>query len=197
MGKKLSESSPEPEPTVPRTLTNSEHKPHKKKKNKNKHKDEDGSGTGSSSHKRRHVETEEVVEEAKKGKEEEKKKKKNKEREANGAGENGKIDEEVRDGNVVVSGKGVKDDKYKPVESFGDSKLPEEVIECCKGFKKPSPIQSRAWPFLLDGRDFIGIAATGSGTSFDFVRVFLGVFMCFGYGNSYYCVFYTLIYVEY
>ncbi|KAF9612365.1 hypothetical protein IFM89_039192 [Coptis chinensis] len=42
-------------------------------------------------------------------------------------------------------------------------KLPEEVLECCKGFNKPSPIQSHAWPFLLDGRDFIGIAATGSG----------------------------------
>ncbi|KAK9123685.1 hypothetical protein Sjap_013287 [Stephania japonica] len=49
---------------------------------------------------------------------------------------------------------------------FGDdvkeSKLPEKVLQCCNGFNVSSPIQSHAWPFLLDSRDLIGIAKIGS-----------------------------------
>lgn len=82
-------------------------------------------------------------------------------------------DEEVGEekksfGGVVVSGKNSGDSKYSPLNSFADSKLPDNVLECCKGFAKPSPIQSHAWPFLLDGRDFIGIAQTGSGKTLAF-----------------------------
>ncbi|KAK8950363.1 DEAD-box ATP-dependent RNA helicase 5 [Platanthera guangdongensis] len=69
---------------------------------------------------------------------------------------------------VVVSGKGVKDSKYRALGSFADSGLPAEVVDCCKNFTNPSPIQAHAWPFLLDGRDFIGIAATGSGKTLAF-----------------------------
>ena len=35
-------------------------------------------------------------------------------------------------------------------------------------FKSPTPIQSAAWPFLLSGRDVIGIAETGSGKTLAF-----------------------------
>lgn len=70
------------------------------------------------------------------------------------------------DGKVVTTGKNVEEAKYKPLKSFTESKLPDNVLECCKNFKNPSPIQSHAWPFLLDGRDFIGIAKTGSGRFF-------------------------------
>jgi len=35
-------------------------------------------------------------------------------------------------------------------------------------FKKPTPIQSAAWPFLLSDRDVIGIAETGSGKTLAF-----------------------------
>ncbi|KAI3453858.1 hypothetical protein Pfo_010521 [Paulownia fortunei] len=77
--------------------------------------------------------------------------------------------EEVRESSgVVVSGKNVNDSKYKALNSFVESGLPSEVLECCKTFDKPSPIQSHSWPFLLDGRDFIGIAATGSGKTLAF-----------------------------
>lgn len=69
---------------------------------------------------------------------------------------------------VVVSGRDVKNSKYKALKSFADSGLPSEVLECCKNFNKPSPIQSHSWPFLLNGRDFIGIAATGSGKTLAF-----------------------------
>jgi hypothetical protein len=30
-----------------------------------------------------------------------------------------------------------------------------------QGFEKPSPIQTQAWPYLLSGKDLIGIAQTG------------------------------------
>lgn len=77
-------------------------------------------------------------------------------------------------GNVVMSGKDANDTKYRPLKSFGDSGLPDNVLECCRDFDKPSPIQSHAWPFLLDGRDFIGIAATGSGNLLN-----VCAFLCF------------------
>lgn len=84
----------------------------------------------------------------------------------NGSGQNS--DGEVResDEGVVVSGKDVNDAKYGALKSFSESGLPGNVLECCKTFDKPSPIQSHSWRFLLEGRDFIGIAKTGSGSLF-------------------------------
>ncbi|XP_051202802.1 DEAD-box ATP-dependent RNA helicase 5 [Lolium perenne] len=69
---------------------------------------------------------------------------------------------------VAVTGKGFDDPKYAPLKSFAAAALPPKVLDCCKGFDKPSPIQALAWPYLLDGRDFIGIAATGSGKTIAF-----------------------------
>ncbi|XP_074264639.1 DEAD-box ATP-dependent RNA helicase 5 [Silene latifolia] len=71
-------------------------------------------------------------------------------------------------GGVIVSGKDSSNSKYSPLTSFNEAKVPKEVMQCCKGFDKPSPIQAHAWPFLLDGRDFIGIAQTGSGKTLAF-----------------------------
>ncbi|XWS49482.1 hypothetical protein CRYUN_Cryun12cG0007300 [Craigia yunnanensis] len=69
---------------------------------------------------------------------------------------------------VVVSGRNAEEAKYAPLKSFSDSKLPENVLDCCKDFSSPSYIQAHAWPFLLHGRDFIGIAKTGSGKTLAF-----------------------------
>ncbi|CAH8254392.1 unnamed protein product [Arabidopsis lyrata] len=69
---------------------------------------------------------------------------------------------------VVVTGKDVEEAKYAPLKTFAESNLPENVLDCCKTFEKPSPIQSHTWPFLLDGRDLIGIAKTGSGKTLAF-----------------------------
>nr|CAB3452653.1 unnamed protein product [Digitaria exilis] len=69
---------------------------------------------------------------------------------------------------VAVTGKGSEDPKYAPLRSFSAAELPSQVLDCCKEFARPSPIQAHAWPFLLDGRDFIGIAATGSGKTIGF-----------------------------
>ncbi|XP_057977764.1 DEAD-box ATP-dependent RNA helicase 5 [Malania oleifera] len=100
------------------------------------------------------------------------KKEKKEESESNGIREeretDGAAEERECDGEVVVTGKNIKQSKYAALKSFEDTDLSAEVLECCKGFSKPSPIQSHAWPFLLDGRDFIGIAATGSGKTLAF-----------------------------
>lgn len=87
-------------------------------------------------------------------------------------------DGEVRETNegIVVSGKDVNDSKFRPLKSFEEAGLPDEVLECCKTFDKPSPIQANSWRFLLEGRDFIGIAKTGSGS------YFYGVFRWFVFG---------------
>ncbi|CAL9217040.1 unnamed protein product [Arabidopsis halleri] len=69
---------------------------------------------------------------------------------------------------VVVTGKDVEEAKYAALKTFAESNLPENVLDCCKTFEKPSPIQSHTWPFLLDGRDLIGIAKTGSGKTLAF-----------------------------
>jgi ATP-dependent RNA helicase DBP3 len=79
-----------------------------------------------------------------------------------------KEQKQSKDSEVSVSGKGSEDAKYRTLQSFEEAGLPENVLQCCKNFKKPSPIQAHAWPFLLDGRDFIGIAATGSGKTIAF-----------------------------
>lgn len=47
---------------------------------------------------------------------------------------------------------------------------PEILKEIYKqGFKKPSPIQSQAWPVLLRGDDLVGIAQTGTGKTLAFL----------------------------
>lgn len=47
---------------------------------------------------------------------------------------------------------------------------PDLMGEIAKvGFKKPSPIQSQAWPVLMKGEDLIGIAQTGTGKTLAFL----------------------------
>ncbi|MCJ1477904.1 RNA-dependent ATPase [Lambiella insularis] len=57
----------------------------------------------------------------------------------------------------------------RPIISF--SHLPTSAPSKAspfEAFKKPTPIQSAAWPFLFAGRDVIGIAETGSGKTLAF-----------------------------
>jgi len=44
----------------------------------------------------------------------------------------------------------------------------QDIINFCKQYKTPSPIQSQCWPIALTGRDVVGIAATGSGKTLAF-----------------------------
>ena len=167
MGRKLKETSQLGEPTEPKTTNNdpeiSAEKKHKKKKKKDRDSGSKNDVVGEQQHspKRKLGETE-LSDDSKK----KKKKKKKKESESEGSEEKKEID-----GLVVVTGKDVGEAKYSALKSFADSKLPSEVLQCCQNFESPSAIQSRAWPFLLDGRDFIGIAATGSGYFSGLVQV--------------------------
>ena len=57
----------------------------------------------------------------------------------------------------------------RPIMSF--SHLPSSALlkpSLFSAFKNPTPIQSAAWPFLLAGRDVIGVAETGSGKTLAF-----------------------------
>ncbi|XP_049517454.1 probable ATP-dependent RNA helicase DDX43 isoform X2 [Dermacentor silvarum] len=59
-----------------------------------------------------------------------------------------------------------------PVTTFEQafSNYPEILDEIYKNkFAKPSPIQSQAWPILLQGQDLIGIAQTGTGKTLAFL----------------------------
>eukprot|EP00252_Welwitschia_mirabilis_P010210 TRINITY_DN23380_c0_g1_i2.p1 TRINITY_DN23380_c0_g1~~TRINITY_DN23380_c0_g1_i2.p1 ORF type:complete len:595 (-),score=161.42 TRINITY_DN23380_c0_g1_i2:586-2370(-) len=162
-----------------------EKQPKQKKKTKTKHKQQfDGfneisnttAGISNDKRKKRKQRDEEVLEqdcreaEVITEEEEEKKKEKREKKDhaLNEAEDLNDQEESVDNIEVSASGKGSDDPKYRPLETFDASGLPENVLRCCKSFKKPSPIQAYAWPYLLQGRDFIGIAATGSGKTIAF-----------------------------
>ena len=56
-------------------------------------------------------------------------------------------------------------DVPKPVTTFEEASFPSYVYNALKmqGFVEPTPIQAQGWPMALSGRDFVGIAQTGSG----------------------------------
>ncbi|MCS4484400.1 DEAD/DEAH box helicase [Gleimia sp. 6138-11-ORH1] len=49
--------------------------------------------------------------------------------------------------------------------TFADLNLPEKVLSAITemGFESPTPIQEQSIPYLLEGRDIVGIAQTGTG----------------------------------
>lgn len=143
----------------------------KKKSKKNKHSEEDqkvevpqevtnGEELSKKEKKKKRKREEKEMEKEKKKKEEDIVPEKKPEPEDSSVSNGGGEESEQK---VVVTGKDVEESKYAALTSFAESKLPENVLSCCKTFQKPSPIQSHSWPFLLDGRDLIGIAKTGSG----------------------------------
>ncbi|QIW99812.1 hypothetical protein AMS68_005330 [Peltaster fructicola] len=56
----------------------------------------------------------------------------------------------------------------RPIISFDYLPITEEQRTPFKGFSTPTPIQAAAWPYLLDGRDVVGVAETGSGKTLAF-----------------------------
>ena len=53
----------------------------------------------------------------------------------------------------------------KPVATFEEAGFPDYLHSTLmrQGFVEPTPIQAQGWPMALSGRDFVGIAQTGSG----------------------------------
>jgi ATP-dependent RNA helicase DBP3 len=56
----------------------------------------------------------------------------------------------------------------RPITKFSYLPIAESQRTPFKDFKAPTPIQAAAWPFLLAGRDVIGVAETGSGKTMAF-----------------------------
>ncbi|XP_004674104.1 PREDICTED: probable ATP-dependent RNA helicase DDX43 [Condylura cristata] len=70
----------------------------------------------------------------------------------------------------------LKDGKKRPIPNptckFEDAfQCYPEVMENIKkaGFQKPTPIQSQAWPIVLQGIDLIGVAQTGTGKTLSYL----------------------------
>ena len=57
---------------------------------------------------------------------------------------------------------------FNPILKFKYSNIAEDLLASCKGFEKPTCIQSQAWPVVLSGHDGVFIAATGSGKTLAF-----------------------------
>ena len=62
---------------------------------------------------------------------------------------------------IFVKGRSVP----KPVLTFEEACFSSSIFDALmrQGFVEPTPIQAQGWPMALSGRDFVGIAQTGSG----------------------------------
>jgi len=66
-------------------------------------------------------------------------------------------------------------EKYEPWQTWdsccGPWKFPNGLMQFIidAGFKSPTPIQAYTWPPLMDGRDVVGVAKTGSGKTLGFL----------------------------
>jgi len=65
----------------------------------------------------------------------------------------------------------VEEDVYTPIHNFADfkvdSRLKANIIH--KGYKDPTPIQDKIIPLILEGKDVVGIANTGTGKTAAFL----------------------------
>lgn len=75
----------------------------------------------------------------------------------------------------------VEEVEYKPTHQFSDFEL-NDLIKAnikAKGYVKPSPIQDKAIPVGLDGKDIVGIANTGTGKTAAFALPILHQLMLY------------------
>ncbi|XP_069992496.1 probable ATP-dependent RNA helicase DDX17 isoform X7 [Penaeus vannamei] len=58
-----------------------------------------------------------------------------------------------------------------PIQYFTDYNFPDYVMAEIRrqGYEAPTPIQAQGWPISLQGRDFVGIAQTGSGKTLGYI----------------------------
>lgn len=57
---------------------------------------------------------------------------------------------------------------YAPITAFAALPISPKLASAFGAFNAPTPIQACAWPALLDGKDVVGIAETGSGKTLGF-----------------------------
>ncbi|XP_045611445.1 uncharacterized protein [Procambarus clarkii] len=58
-----------------------------------------------------------------------------------------------------------------PIQYFSDYNFPDYVMAEIRrlGYEQPTPVQGQGWPIALQGRDFVGIAQTGSGKTLGYI----------------------------
>nr|POE93536.1 atp-dependent rna helicase dbp3 [Quercus suber] len=61
-----------------------------------------------------------------------------------------------------------RNDMHRPITSFEFLPVDETQRAPFKAFSTPTPIQAAVWPYLLAGRDVVGVAETGSGKTLAF-----------------------------
>jgi len=67
-------------------------------------------------------------------------------------------------------------DALGPALAFRDCGFPKRLAKACEGkFDAPTLIQAAAWPLLMDGKDLVAIAKTGSGKTLGFTLPFLAL----------------------
>lgn len=73
----------------------------------------------------------------------------------------------MRENNITIYGERVP----QPMLQFSDLVAPDAIHQSFMdaGFTAPTPIQSVAWPILLNSRDIVGVAKTGSGKTMAFM----------------------------
>jgi len=61
--------------------------------------------------------------------------------------------------------------EYVPVHKFSDFKVNNRIQQniLAKGYKNPTPIQDQAIPHILEGKDVVGVANTGTGKTAAFL----------------------------
>ena len=66
---------------------------------------------------------------------------------------------------IATGGAGARLHESDQVTTFSDLGLPETILRALasEGYRTPTPIQAQAIPPLLEGRDLLGIAQTGTG----------------------------------
>jgi ATP-dependent RNA helicase RhlE len=71
----------------------------------------------------------------------------------------------------IKAAKPVTIEEYVPQKSFVEHGLHDQLIDSlhAKNYKIPTPIQDKAIPHLLAGKDLIGIANTGTGKTAAFL----------------------------
>ena len=77
-----------------------------------------------------------------------------------------KIDSFVAENHLAVEDP--QKQNYRPMISFKYLDVDESQRAPFKNFTAPTPIQAACWPYLLAGRDVVGVAETGSGKTLAF-----------------------------
>lgn len=86
-------------------------------------------------------------------------------RKSNGRGRNQRRGQYIDPAKFIKVAKPASIEQYTPQNQFSDFDIHQTIKQNLsdKGFTDPTPIQDQSIPFILEGRDIIGIANTGTG----------------------------------